>query len=67
MSPPNTDLLTRMESKIDEIHSRLFVDNGTPCFQTRLDRHDSVIKVITWLAGTTATAVIGVVVALIIK
>lgn len=44
--------LNRIESTVQTIHNRLFLDNGAPCIQTRLDRHDAAINVLKWLAGT---------------
>ena len=45
----------------DRVSKRLFIDNGTVSFQTRIDRMDSVIKVAIWLAGINATCIIGLV------
>ena len=39
---------TRIFSKLESIERRLFKDNGTLSIQTRLDRHEQVIRVILW-------------------
>jgi hypothetical protein len=38
----------RIFAKLDSIERRLFRDNGTLSIQTRLDRHEQVIRVILW-------------------
>ena len=40
--------------KLDAIEKRLFKDNGTLCIQTRVDRHEQVLKILLW-----ATSVVG--------
>ena len=35
-------------NKLDSIERRLFKDNGTISIQTRLDRHEQVIRAILW-------------------
>ena len=46
--------------KLESIERRLFVDNGSPSVQTRLARHDMVIRAILWavtaLGGAAAAA-----------
>lgn len=39
----------RINSKLDKIHSKLFVDNGSPSMQTRQDRTERLLKVALWL------------------
>lgn len=34
-----------------KIHDRLFVDNGSTSFQTRLDRHDRIISTLSWVGS----------------
>jgi len=34
--------------KLDSIEKRLFRDNGTLSIQTRLDRHEQVIRAVLW-------------------
>ena len=38
----------RIFSKLDSIERRLFKDNGTVSIQTRLDRHEQVIRGMLW-------------------
>jgi hypothetical protein len=37
--------------KLDGIERRLFVDNGSPSMQTRLERHDLVIRALLWVVS----------------
>ena len=46
MSPNGKTLESRVEEVhgiVIDIHKRLFVDNGKPCHQTRLDRVERVV------------------------
>lgn len=50
-----SDKLEEMDKTIKDIHHRLFVDNGAPSIQTRLDRNDRAIANlgrVTWSAIT---------------
>lgn len=49
-----------MCTKLDRIHARLFVDNGSPSMQTRLDRADRMLAVILWMGGVLVTAIVSV-------
>ena len=40
-----------MSRKLDQIHRGLFIDNGKPCHQTRLDRHDRMLSLVAWISG----------------
>ena len=42
------DISRRVLEKLDSIERRLFKDNGTVSIQTRLDRHEQVIRAILW-------------------
>jgi hypothetical protein len=46
--------------KLEAIERRLFKDNGTPSIQTRLDRHEQILKVLLWatsiVVGTALTS-----------
>ena len=64
------DCLKRHEEligKLDGIERRLFVDNGTPSIQTRLERHDLVIRALLWVVSVVAgTAIAGAVSACVV-
>ena len=48
--------------KLESIERRLFVDNGSPSIQTRLERHEMVIHALLWVVSVvTGTAIAGVV------
>ncbi len=49
---------TRIFSKLESIERRLFRDNGTLSIQTRLDRHEQVIRVILWALSLVGGAVL---------
>ena len=38
----------KLHSKLDSIEKRLFRDNGSVSIQTRLDRHEQVIRGMVW-------------------
>jgi hypothetical protein len=53
--------------KLDGIERRLFVDNGSPSIQTRLERHDLVIRALLWVVSVAAgTAIAGAVSACVV-
>ena len=48
--------------KLDGIEKRLFRDNGTLSIQTRLDRHENVIRALLWVVSVAVgTAIAGAV------
>lgn len=57
------DALVRIENTVQDIHRRLFVDNGAPCIQTRINRLDGWLAVIRYVVLT----IIGAITALWIK
>ena len=53
--------------KLESIERRLFVDNGSPSIQTRLERHDLVIRALLWVVSVvTGTAIAGIVSACVV-
>ena len=54
--------LEEVHSTIMDTHRRMFVDNGTKSIQTIIDRHDRVIRVLTWSGGITVAACVSAVV-----
>ena len=50
----------RVLEKLDSIEKRLFHDNGTISIQTRIERHEQILKVLLWatsiVVGTGLTA-----------
>ena len=53
--------------KLESIERRLFVDNGSPSIQTRLERHDLVIRALLWVVSVVAgTAITGAVSACVV-
>ena len=66
MSPPRTqdERLDGIESQLQNIHDRLFVDNGRVSLQTRLDRIERKALALAWtlsaLAGITLSTVVPV-------
>ena len=48
--------------KLDGIEARLFRDNGTLSIQTRIDRHENVIRALLWVVSVVmGTAIAGAV------
>lgn len=53
--------------KLESIERRLFVDNGSPSIQTRLERHDLVIRALLWVVSVVmGTAIAGIVSACVV-
>jgi hypothetical protein len=53
--------------KLESIERRLFVDNGSPSIQTRLERHDLVIRALLWVVSVVmGTAIAGAVSACVV-
>ena len=44
---------------LEDLHNRLFVDNGKPCLQTRMDRIERSMQTLIWIVGVAATAFVG--------
>jgi len=57
----------RICNKLDEIHNRLFVDNGRKSYQSRLGRVETFVKVHLWFYGIMVVAVVGAIVRWAIK
>ena len=38
-------------AKLEAIERRLFRDNGSVSIQTRLDRHEQILRVVLWIVG----------------
>jgi hypothetical protein len=54
--------LSRIGRTVDEIHKRLFVDNGEPCLQSKVRRVSDVVNAVIWAVGVIIVAVVGVIV-----
>jgi hypothetical protein len=53
--------------KLESIERRLFVDNGSPSIQTRLERHELVIRALLWVVSVVmGTAIAGAVSACVV-
>ncbi|MCX6996331.1 MAG: hypothetical protein NTV49_04430 [Kiritimatiellaeota bacterium] len=54
------DISQRVLDKLDSIERRLFKDNGTLSIQTRIERHEQILKVLLWVmsivVGTALTS-----------
>ena len=40
-----------LHRKLDSIDKRLFRDNGSVSMQTRIDRHEQILRVVLWIVG----------------
>ena len=45
------DSQEKLHRKLDSIEKRLFRDNGSVSIQTRLDRHEQVVRALLWVVG----------------
>lgn len=41
----------KLHGKLDSIEKRLFRDNGSVSIQTRIDRHEQILRVVLWIVG----------------
>ena len=48
----------KLHVKLDNIEKRLFKDNGSVSIQTRLDRHDQILKMLLWGIGIIAASIL---------
>jgi len=63
----SADFVTRAEcgevsrcilEKLESIERRLFKDNGTLSIQTRIERHEQILKVLLWVTSIVVGAVL---------
>ena len=59
-------IVKEMQRDLKDTNKRLFVDNGTPSMQTRIDRLTTFQKVATWCLGVGGMTLASVVGALIL-
>lgn len=52
---------------VQKINKRLFIDNGTKSHQTKIDRHDQLLKGLLWAMGITCSTLIVAIIGLIAK
>ena len=52
---------------VAKMYNRMFIDNGSPSFQTRLDRHDTVMKFVVKSVAIVATGLIGLAATLLVQ
>ena len=54
------EISQRVFEKLDSIEKRLFKDNGTLSIQTRIERHEQILRVLLWalsiIVGTVLTS-----------
>ena len=48
----------KVDKKLDLIYRGLFIDNGKPCHQTRIDRHDRMFNLVAWISGVLCVAMV---------
>ena len=51
---------TQIIGKIEQLHNKLFLDNGSECLQSKINRHDGWIKRVMIVTGAIATGLLGV-------
>lgn len=55
------DRFDGIESKLDDIIDRLFLDNGNKCLQSKINDNTRIIKIIAGIFTAIGTAVISVI------
>jgi len=58
---------TEIKTILDGINKRLFVDNGTTCVQTKLDRHERIISCLVWFVAAVSVVSIGAMVTFVLR
>ena len=57
-----SDVIRRVFEKLESMEKRLFKDNGTLSIQTRIERHEQILRVLLWalsiIVGTVLTSAI---------
>ena len=59
-------LIEKLYEKMDSIEKRLFRDNGTLSVQTRLDRHEQVIRGLIWALSVVGGSLLATFVAMVV-
>ena len=56
------EISRRVLEKLDSMEKRLFKDNGTLSIQTRIERHEQILRVLLWalsiIVGTVLTSAV---------
>lgn len=52
--------LDKLDRTMNDIHHRLFIDNGSPSIQTRIDRHEQTLSNLTKMTWASITVALGV-------
>ena len=56
------EISRRVLAKLDSIEKRLFKDNGTTSIQTRIERHEQILRAMLWalavIVGTVLTSAV---------
>ena len=52
------EMTGQVMTKLDSIEKRLFRDNGTLSIQTRIERHEQILKVLLWVTSIVVGAVL---------
>ncbi len=53
------DELKILNSTVSLIHNKLFVDNGAPSLQTKVNNHHQIIRALVFVVGALITGFIG--------
>ena len=57
-----SEISQRVLAKLDSIEKRLFKDNGTTSIQTRIERHEQILRAMLWalavIVGTVLTSAV---------
>ena len=57
--------LSNISHQLNDIHSRLFLGNGTPALVTRIDRSERILIFLMWIVGIIATTILTAIIATI--
>ena len=57
--------LSNISHQLNDIHSRLFLGNGTPALVTRIDRSERILIFLMWIVGVISTTILTAIIATI--
>ena len=59
--------LKRISETVNDIHNRLFIDNGEPCLQSKVRRCNDLVNAVVFIVGALVVAMIGVIMEVLMK
>ena len=61
------EMLKHLVKEVEEIKDRLFIDNGRESIQSKINRHERWIKILSWVAVASGGSLITIATTFIIR